>query len=186
MLVEFDSVAGLGGVVFWFAGGCWARSGFERGGVCGIRRGWGNQTHVSAIFWLFASSRRLMASFTIRGRKSNRFVFSKCCCFTLLLMQPQQPLSIPFPRAEPRFTIQRPGKPALWRPKRRAVSGGEKGSEVSRCAAGSSGAEQFGVLKAKRGVGLEVTKGWWLVLGGRRRRGRRRFDLRCSCRTESR
>ena|ERR1017187_1650947 len=61
----------------------------------------GTQTHVSAIFRLLASSRRLMASFTIRSRSANRFISSDGCCSTPLFMQPQLLLSIPFPRSEP-------------------------------------------------------------------------------------
>ena len=66
-----------------------------------------SQTHVSAIFGLLASSRRLMASLIMRGRSSKRFVFSDGCCFTLLFMQPRPRLSIRFPRAKPCSTIRR-------------------------------------------------------------------------------
>jgi len=53
--------------------------------------------HMLAIFGLLASSRRLMASFTIRGRSADRFVSSEGCSFTLLFMLPATSLSIPFP-----------------------------------------------------------------------------------------
>jgi hypothetical protein len=51
-----------------------------------------------------------MASLIKRGRSNKRFVFSDGCWFTFLFMQPQPQMSIPFQRAEPRFTIQRSGQ----------------------------------------------------------------------------
>ena len=68
------------------------------------------QKHVSAIIRLLASSSTLRASFTINGHSDDRFASSGGGCFTPLFMQPQPLFSIPFPRAEPRFTIQRPGQ----------------------------------------------------------------------------
>jgi hypothetical protein len=44
----------------------------------------------------------------MRGRNTIRSDTTEGCCFMLLFMHPQQLLSIPFPRAGPRFATQLP------------------------------------------------------------------------------
>ena len=72
----------------------------------------GIQRDMWTISGLLTRSRTARVSFAMRSRSTNRLVFSDGCCFTPPFMQPRPLLSISFPRAEPRFTIQRPGKPA--------------------------------------------------------------------------
>ena len=60
---------------------------------------------IEAIFRLLASRCTAGASFTIRGRNFNRSDTAEGCSSTLLFMQPQQLLSIPFPRATRPFHL---------------------------------------------------------------------------------
>ena len=50
------------------------------------------------------------ASFAMRDRNTIRSDTTEGCCFTSLFMQPQPLLAIPFPRADPRFTVHPPGQ----------------------------------------------------------------------------
>ena len=47
----------------------------------------------------------------MRGRYTIRSDTTEGCCFMFLFMHRQQLLSIPFPRAQPRFAVHRPGQP---------------------------------------------------------------------------